>query len=262
MLSEIFIQEIYSLLDDQDFRSSDFSVSYDPSENQSFITLTIQYRYKKEFFIRARIARSRFDNVRISPGEVMATEVRSGLGKGEFTRIIPGWLESINEYFSNSSVARQVSKNQQKIDELEERLNEAIGDLDLDEDFRDDEINILKERLDTMEKELTEKLNQEIQDKQVLTAKLEELHTDVENLKRQVGPLNKKNWLLSYYTKLYLWNQSNPSLLPKSLLHLGYKFLPESVQNVLPSDIIDSTVDAFLPESVQDQADKQSVNQK
>ncbi|WP_416435214.1 hypothetical protein [Priestia megaterium] len=249
MLSEVFIQEIYDLLNDYEFRSSDFSVVCDQSDNQSFVVLTIQYRYKKEFFIKARIIRSKFDNVRISPGEVMAIEVKTGLTKAEFTRVIPSWLGSMNEYFSNASVARKVFKNQQRIDELEEKLNEAIGDLDLDEEFRDDEINILKERLDKMEKELTEKLNQEIQDKQVLTEKLNELHTDVENLKRQVGPLNKKNWLLSYYTKLYLWNQSNPSLLPKSLLHLGYKFLPESVQNVLPSDIIDSTVDAFLPES-------------
>lgn len=251
MLSELFMHRVYDSLNSKTFRSSDFSISQARSNDSAKtgnITLTIKYRYKKEFHIVAILNRSQCDNVAISPGQIMKIDIKNNLAIQDFlTSTIPTWLSTLTRYFDNDPYTRRAIKNEQRIDELEKKIDEALGDLD--QDFLEDEITLLKERLNNMEKELTEKLNQQIQDQETLNVKIKEIHQDVQTLKNQAGPLDKKNWLLSFYTKLYLWNESNPSLLPKSLLHVGYKFLPESVQNVIPSEIIDSTVDSLLPES-------------
>lgn len=262
MLSEIFMSKIYKVLNYKGYRPEDFLIETekisrssrgfqpgfsDPKLFTNAVSLNIQYRYKKTFFINCEVFKSGFEKVNIKPGRIMRTDSKENLSEQGFLDTISDWMKTLDEYFSNDPISRNVLKTQEKINELEKRFDEVLGDLD--EDFKNDEINLLKEQLTNIEKELTEKLNQQIQDKEILQSKIEELHQDLQILKNQVGPLNKKNWLLSYYTKVYLWNQNNPSLLPKSLLHIGHKFLPENLQDVISTEIIDSTVDSLLPES-------------
>ncbi|MHC5534798.1 hypothetical protein [Priestia megaterium] len=249
MLSELFMGRVYKALNHKGYRSEDFSIiHYDASSKdvKQSVVLTIKYRYKEEFFISSRVLNSTFEYIKISPGRIMQFDVKSQVGAQEFLNTISDWIETLDNYFSNDPISRNLLKTQEKIDQLERRLNETLGDLE--DEFRDDEIHLLKEQLNNIEKELTEKLNQQIQDQEVLQTKVEELHRDLQILRNQVGPLNKKNWLLSYYTKAYLWNQDNPSFLPKSLLHIGHKFLPENIQNTISTEFIDSAVDSLLPQ--------------
>lgn len=269
MLSELFLSKVYKVLNYKSYRTADFSIEmsneskyrgFNPEPHTSSgskkytggVSLRIEYRYKKEFFVLCKVFDSNFETVNIKPGRIMRIDSKKNITVQEFLDTLSDWLKTLDDYFSSDPISRNILKTQEKIDKLEKRFDEALGDLN--EEFQNDEISSLKEQLTSIEKELTERLNQQIEDKEILQSKIEELHQDLQILKNQVGPLNKKNWLLSYYTKVYLWNQNNPSLLPKSLLHIGHKFLPENLQDVISTEIIDSTVDSFLPESTEEKS--------
>jgi predicted nuclease with TOPRIM domain len=85
---------------------------------------------------------------------------------------------------------------------------------DGDENFSSSEVEDLKQRLNTLEKKLTEDLNQAVSDKEQLAKDLEELKAEFEILKQTLPNLSKRGWYKAVLSKLFIWGskQENQKL--------------------------------------------------
>lgn len=246
MYSQLFINQLYSALNStSNLNPEDFSINQ--YEDEYFTkTIKISYRYNQAFYFILKTYKSdpdKFD-CEVSPGGTFETEDK-GIEKSNLYKEIRSWNESIYNTLKNSLEFRKIEENEKKINELEGKLQEAIGDVN--EEFNQSEISELRSMLDEMRDELSSRLEEEEKRSEEIQLTYNQLFNEFEKLKAQVGMLDKKNWLLSFYTKTYLWSQDNPNLITRSLLEIGYKFLPEPVQQSISSETMVSTLETLLP---------------
>lgn len=136
----------------------------------------------------------------MKPGKVSSEEKVTFEGQTRLFKFIEIWLENLWTEIT-------IQPEYRKIEKIEEELNNIKSKFDnlSDEFFTKEEAELLIERLNTLESNFKEKLEIEIQDKEILLTTLEELHVELEKLKGQATLLNKKNWFKSFSVKIFSW---------------------------------------------------------
>lgn len=248
MLRQTILIKIKEVIDnDSNFSSSDFSFQTE------YKTLKITYEFDNSYYFKmdipseiSQLSRteketSNFGMVTkhkayeyeqyefsgtISPGQVAIEEKIKFESQENIYKYIKNWLENLWVEITNQPQIR-------KIKELEEQIIGVKAKFDhVNEDFfTRDEADSLKERLDTLEKRFKEKLEIEIEDKELLIQTLDELHKELEKLKKQTTILNKKNWFKSFGVKMFTWvtKEENRKFLKDSKDFIK-PLLPDSVE--------------------------------
>ncbi|KMK93735.1 hypothetical protein [Rossellomorea marisflavi] len=234
MINAIFLNSIYNHLSKSGFfDKSDFSVIQDDSKTYG-VELTIRYRYNTDFIFTIDFYRgAKNHDCKIRPGEIFDIDEFS-VDMGGVLKHIEKWTERIESLLYQAPTFRHVLSLQEQVNDLDNELRKVVKDID--DDFNSHELRELAKKLDEVEAELTNKLQEQHQETETLQADMRRLQKDFEILKNQASVLDKRNWLLSFYTKAYLWGQNNPKLITKTLMEVGYTFLPESAKEHFPID--------------------------
>ncbi|PWU68305.1 hypothetical protein [Gracilibacillus dipsosauri] len=229
MISNHFRQIIIQQFNDDYTREEDFVINTDKTSK------TIKILYK---FIRGYKLELSFDSIAqelmsisFSPGSILEQQEYSQIKTlNEVRKIIREWVRNINSEIVSSPIVRQINEQQSKVKEIEGMFNDFE-----DSNFNSDEIDKLKNKLDELEESLKNKINEDKDKEQENRFIIRELEKEIKTLKTQVGTLTKKNWLLSFSTKMFLFSQKHPKL-TNFLGVSAYNFLPEDIKNEIPDE--------------------------
>ena len=88
----------------------------------------------------------------------------------------------------------------------------------------------MRERLTALETDLTQRLQEAIEDQNTLNAKTKELHAEIEALKRTLEVLKKPGWAGSFMVRMGSWfgDAENKKLLKTSAAEVGKQLLIEA----------------------------------
>ncbi|WP_347320079.1 hypothetical protein [Rossellomorea sp. RS05] len=233
MLNDLFIKKIYNKLEEsKNHYAYDFIVTQNESRINNHIHLKIVYKYNTDLSFKTEYLPDEDEfECTVHPGEITVKEEKS-LNLYEFFDLIGDWTERITESQNELPEFRKIIKVQDSLRELEEKLKGMSGEIT--EPFSDAESSELRSRLDELEKELSRGLTEQSEENKSLQKELEALRKDFAILKNQTKHLDKKNWLLSFYTRAYIWGQNNPKLITRAMLEVAHKFIPEPVREYFP----------------------------
>lgn len=231
------------------FISSDFIISTKADK------INIKYEYDQTYFFEAEIPsstttiskekketqlmRTTIDEInyedykfygRVSPGNLTLVENYNIIGEKKFYKLISNWLDNLWNELLAIPINRQFENQEKIIEEIKERLNHIP-----DAYFEFEEAEEIKKKIDNLEKQFEERLNNEIKDKEKLKEQLDELHIEFSNLKQTIHSVKKKGWFKSFITKTFVWvsKEENRKFL-KDTKDLIVPLLPENIKNVLP----------------------------
>ena len=251
MLRKTILIEIKRTIDnDKHFSSSDFSFSSD------YNTLKISYEYDNNYVLQIDVPReisqlrkteketSVFGmttkhkeyeyeeyefNGMMRPGEVASEEKIKFEGQDKLYKYIKTWLANLWAEITIQPELRKIEKVEEELQNIKSKFDNLSEDF-----FTKEEAESLRERLDTLERNFKEKLEIEIQDKELLIQTLDELHKELEKLKGQTTILNKKNWFKSFGVKIFSWITKEESRkFLKDTKDFIKPLLPDSVDNLL-----------------------------
>lgn len=234
LLSHTFMKDIVKSLNKGNFLYQDFSVKDEKYTN--YILLTIQYSYLPEYKLRGYIDTSG-DSYRVefTPGAVTTTEKRNNLKRNNFLAVIDTWLYNITNELEANPYARELNRQKEILKEFNSRINDLENQ---DDPFTQKERDDVEDRLDKLEKMFSEKLESDSQSESDLNEELQKLHQEIETLKLHLNAFTKKNWYLSFTTRLYRWYTDNP-IIVRQLAGLSKELLPNEVQDVITNETLD-----------------------
>lgn len=231
----MFLAKLQDALSQGDFVYQDFQLSTSNSYS-SYVTLSIKYKYQPRFVFSGTIYTSGEKyTAEIIPGAVIKKEKKTDLDHHEFLEVIDDWLHNISHEMKFSPLARKFDEHEKFMQDIAERI-EAIEDKD--ELFTASEGAEFIQRLDMLEKAFSDKLQSEVEDAKKLQDELNKLHNEINTLKIQLDALTKKNWYLSFSTRLYLWYQRNPIVM-RSIAGATRELLPEPAKAVVTDEVLD-----------------------
>lgn len=171
----------------------------------------------------------KFDG-KVSPGQMTLIENFTVAGEYKFYTQISIWLDNLWAELLAIPVHRQFENQEKTIQDIKAKL-ENIPDTYFDYE----EAEEIKKKIDTLEKQFQEKLNQEISDKEELKKQLDELHSEFNNLKATIHSVKRKGWMKSLFTKTFIWvsKEENRKFL-KDTKDFITPLLPENVKDILP----------------------------
>ncbi|WP_406945745.1 hypothetical protein ACJA3J_05715 [Halobacillus sp. SY10] len=230
MITETFRQEIYQHLSNDFTQSEDFTIDAVTKSNSKKLLIT--YRYLKHYNMEIIIDGNDFRAWYV-PGEILQREYFPAKDKSDLLNCIEEWAKYIAEEFKSTPTHKKFVEHEAKIQDIEDFLAESK-----DESFKNSEIEELKMRLDSLQKEFETKINKDLEEDREKEKVIRNLSREIDILKSQSELLSKKNWFLSFSTRMYLYTQNNPRVakLSGSILH---NFLPEGLKQVIPNNFMD-----------------------
>lgn len=164
------------------------------------------------------------------PGPVSFDESFSFKQEHEIYSRIKSWQNAIWEEVSTTPLIKLFNEQQQQIDEIYEKLKDVSDEL-----FSKQESEDIKTRLTDLEKKLTEEIENNTKDKDVLQEQINQLHTDISTLQQTVDSFTKKSWFKSFASKVFRWTKDGEN---RKMIGDGYKvlkeFLPADIKNTMP----------------------------
>lgn len=159
----------------------------------------------------------------MSPGKISEVERINFEGKQTLLATISEWLYSLWAELTLKPELRRVNQLEEEIQKIK-KMSESISE----DYFSPEEIITLDQRLSKLEKEFSEKLEAEIDDKNKLEKRVNELHSELQKLRNQSALLNKKNWFVSFASKVMTWlsKEENRKML-KDAKELIDGFIPD-----------------------------------
>lgn len=234
--------KINNLLGNGYFSSHDFTITSD-TDNRGDI-LTINYLYG-EYSFSAKLpssTTSRKDDygtseyyiikVEMTPGFIATSETIKFDNFNEFYSGIKQWIERVRDDLSSIPFQRELDKQNKEIENLKEKISDIS-----DEPFTDEEIDKIKEGLNSLEDDFKKRIKDDIQDKTKLKDEIDFLHAEIQALKDLLASLNKPNWYHVASAKIVNW-MNNPSNI--KLLKGGTK--------IISNLITDNTMDGASEE--------------
>lgn len=231
-LSTHFLNKIEEALNQYGFLNNDFIM--ETTKNEEFVTLKITYLYISNFYFLGTIYNggNQFQ-AQIAPGGVMREEEYNSMKQSQFFTLIRDWLSNIKNELSAGPIARKMEEH----DEILKGFHQKIYDMDKEMDgfFSKTEGEELKKRLDEFENIYVSRL-EEIEN--ASNTEIRKLKSEIESLRQQVDGLSKRNWFLSFSTRLYMWYQRNP-IAARQLAGASRQFLPEEAQTLVSDEVLD-----------------------
>lgn len=165
----------------------------------------------------------------MKPGNFAVEEKVNFEGTNAIWKYINSWLGNLWKEITIQPELRRVNDIENELKKINEKFDNISED-----NFSKDEISKIIEKLDNLEQQFKEKLEEEIQDKEILKKTLTELHIEIEKLKEQSKILNKKNWFKSFGGKIFTWvsKEDNRKFLKDSAEFIK-PLLPESIDNII-----------------------------
>ena len=231
----------------KNFSSSDFNIKNEES------WLTIEYAYDTEFQLRisvpnkiSKLSRKKKElsgltqiekdipyeeyefSGYMSPGCLAKEERISFEGEDKLMAEISNWLKYLWLEITSQPALRNMQKTEEEIEKIKTKFNAVSEDY-----FTKKEAEELKTKLDNLEASFKERLEIEINDKELLIETLKDLHTELEKLKSQTKVLNKKNWFTSFGIKIFSWitKEENRNFLKDSKDFIK-PLLPDSIKQI------------------------------
>jgi hypothetical protein len=193
MLSELLLQELRDIISDSKFSYHDFEI-----ENVNYFKVTYKYQPDLSFTIESTYDEKNI--ISIIPGKIWETERTEVKGSSSIKNTFKEWLDNIWKKIMIDPVHRILEEQKFKVDEI---LN-AIKDFP-DEYFTVNEAEELREKLDDLEKNMMENLQNTITDKKELEAEIKSLHNEINTLKTTLTSFKKPKWFQSLGTRIGVW---------------------------------------------------------
>lgn len=232
----------------QYFKFNDFQISIGDLKYNG-VSLKVTYEYDPQYFIEINVPSEKSDLSRkettsnivgqsttktiqyleyqiegkMCPGQLSYLEAFKYEGVTGISQAIWTWLDNLWEDITITPENRIFMAQRDEIEKIKEKVNGLP-----DEYFSAEEGNELRNRLEKLESQLTEKLSVDNPDKAEADKQVEKLHQEIEILKQTIHSLKKSGWFKSFVTKTMTWlaDPSNQKLL-KSGKELITNMLPE-----------------------------------
>ncbi|MBP3951140.1 hypothetical protein [Bacillus suaedae] len=233
MFSKAFIHSIKDRLVGRFVEAEDFSITYRKGEDET-VMLNISYTYKEDIFFRFKSTSTLEFDITYSPGEVYETEQYSNIDEvSALLKEIKTWIGNVDKEIQSSPEMRRAEENKRHIDEITNKLSSYQDETE----FTNSEVEELKNKLDQLEKSLIEKIQNDIEKEGDFNSEISSLKRDISKLKLQSEHLTKKNWLLLFGTKTYMWTQKHPKL-ATLLGTTAYNYLPDDIKERMPTEFV------------------------
>lgn len=233
-LSSHFLNRVEDSLNKLNFLNNDFKIEVDWNSEEDYAILNVRYIYIDEYYFTGFImdGGQKFQ-ANIVPGNIVRLQQFGILTQHQFFNTIREWLSNIRNEITAGPIARQLDEQdnilkdfQQKIHQMDEKMDSFFSRTEGDE---------LKRKLDELEHNFVQHLEQ---NEETSSQEIRKLQDEIETLKQQVDALTKKNWFLSFSTRLYLWYQRNP-MAARQLAGASRQFLPEEAQTLVSDEVLD-----------------------
>jgi hypothetical protein len=241
MIRNKFLASITKQLNEFPFSQNDFDINMSESYNGNSIHIKITYRYIEKFNFSFTLPKNSNPEINADrcPGAIVENESIILKGKDSLLSSISNWLFAINEEMTYMPFVREFEEAKAKFSVMEEKFNEIPNQY-----FSKEEGELLKQKLENLEKDFEQKLREEIVSKETLENEIFIMKQDLEQLKSQVDSLNKRGWFKSFGTKIYGWGTKYPKT-TAFLAAAGIQLLPEELQEFIPKEEL---INAILPE--------------
>jgi len=214
------------------FDSTDFNIQMESSSVKIFY-------YDPKYYYSLKIPQESIEHsygqykfiATISPGPVSLNEIIRFSTEDSIYEFIDRWLNYLWEEIQVNPVIKNFKKQGDDINRIFEKLNDLP-----DEYFSPEEAESLTKRLDTLEKQFKEKLEEVLHDKKELKSEVEKLKNDISALKASLMILKKPSWRRNFVSKAYKWMQNSEN---RGLLKDGYNM----IKNVLPENLPENLLD-------------------
>lgn len=167
----------------------------------------------------------------------------------EVMKKMSDWLDYLNEELMDFHLYRQFKKQDAKIDEIKQKIEEhfkAQNDKAEAEDeyLTREEAEELIKRLNEMEALIKNHISDNFEKESERNAEIEKLHTDFEDFRNSTTYLNKSNWFKKFFVSVASWSfdpENKKRLLygTSIFLKIGKYFglsIPEGVLQLLPPE--------------------------
>jgi flagellar biosynthesis chaperone FliJ len=209
MLRQAYIFVIQSdLTESGRFKATDFQFT-NSGEKDGLVRLSIQYRFEPKYEFSATIqvrvnGRSSRKIIEVSqcPGKLTENEQAQYKTENALRKGIREWSERIYEELIAAPINREIAQQQKQLEELMQQFD-GLGD----EYFTKQEAEHILHRLEDLEKKLQENLEKNIEDKELMAGKIEEIKMDMEVLRNSIGSLKKKGWTGSLVARVLDWGK-------------------------------------------------------
>gem|GEM_PF-3424773 len=237
-LTASFTQEIEKELNSKYFLAEDFNL--ETTNHQNYVTLIIKYIYLPQYRFEGVIFRDEEKfSAQFSPGTITISVRKDNLTKYNFLTSIREWLHNIFNEITKTPLARQVRDQEELLNKFKEKIY-SMGK-EGNNLFSKEEGEELRNKLNELEGIIKEsiiqtKLNDETQDQE-----LDRLKLEVDTLKAHLEVLSKKNWFLSFSTRLFNWFKRNPNL-TRQLAGFSREMLPQEARDIVSQEALDQLI--------------------
>lgn len=226
MITSSFRNNIFEMLKSKHTSREDYKIETADSIGKEVI---ITYRYMDNFKYEVNLRSSEM-RATFTPGDILKTENGLFKNKHDLLNSINDWVGYIDNEFDRMPEFRAINEQDQKIKEIEEMLSGFE-----DEPFKSSEIEELNRRLDSLQEDLESKVNEDIERDKERDKIIKELRGEINTLKMQSYTLSKKNWLLSFSTKMYVFTQKHPKIAKLAGVAILLS-IPEGIKENIPEE--------------------------
>ncbi|AYV67101.1 hypothetical protein C2I06_09555 [Niallia circulans] len=238
--SEVFIKNIREQLNTDFFVSEDFVIeTKDFSPKAKHLYIIYKYQKDYEFKLRYMLGNDSF-SITMQPGDIIFEQKEDELTSEEVREQIDSWLKNIYNSLSAQPLNRKVSEHEEMLNEVKEKIDSLEG---FDDFFTREESKIYIQKLNELENRFKEQFEEEQINRENTEEQIQSLQKDIEVLKTQLDMLTKKNWILSFSTRLYNLYKQNP-IVARKLAGAGRELLPDAAKEFVTPELLDQ---ALLP---------------
>lgn len=253
MIRATLMKEVFDAISSHKYlKLDDFVIEEYHNKNQEPCLLA-RYRYDEnwKFLFHIPDSKSSVSDERseyywfrctMSPGrESIEETIRAKERIGLLTEIRE-WVKRLHDDVVSAPIVRRFDEQSSAIEELFEKIT-ALPE----EPLSADDAVEFREALDNVKAELTEQLQKEIADKEVLRQKITELSQDVEFLKNTLETMTKRTWGEVLLVRLNRWRQRFSLRQLATGTRIFQKLLPPEVaENFEPiADTVEGVADAL-----------------
>lgn len=206
MVRQAFLKELNDALNKSErFEDHDFKV--DSKAANIGYDFKIVYRYDEAYGITAHVGEEVDEGQReiaiygnASPGDIGTSESFRIYGRSKFFAYVKQWLGRLRAELMAVPVNRAVEEQRKQIEELIGRFARLPNEY-----FGRDEAEVLKERLDALEKQMVDAIIGNAAKDEDVSARVASLEQDFSVLKENVETLRKPGWARAFATRVTKW---------------------------------------------------------
>jgi len=234
VVTKTFMNRMKNKLNSKHCLSDDFLINVSKDDSYD-IKIEIIYIYKTNYTFRGLLNPNANEFISIySPGEIMNSEEHIFTYLDSFFDSLTIWIKNIESEMKSEPLLRRVNEHEKILRDIKNKLNT----MEDEGYFSPKEENDFIDRLEKLEAAFTEKIETDQEEGRNLKAELKSLTNEIETLKVQLGSLTKKNWYLSFATRLYYWFKRNPNA-TRQLAGFTRELLPSSAKDVVSQEALD-----------------------